>query len=85
MPRLRRPRGRPRSEVITLFSRWLDANERDRAWAADQLGVSRSYVDRLARGSSMPSLDLALKIERLTGGAITPAMWSQRRPASSHR
>ncbi len=85
MPRLRRPRGRPRSEVITLFSRWLDANGRDRAWAADQLAVSRSYVDRLARGSSMPSLDLALKIERLTRGAVTPAMWFQRGPGPSPR
>lgn len=36
-------------------------------WLAEQLGVTSSYVSFLLAGKRTPSLDVAIKIERLTG------------------
>ncbi len=74
-PAERNRRGRPRAAVETPLSRWLDDARKTRAWAASRLHVTRQYIDRLARGSSRPSLDLAVKIEELTGGRIAVSTW----------
>lgn len=42
------------------------------AWA-DRIGISRSYLSDILNGHKVPSLPLAVKIERLTGGAVTAA------------
>ncbi len=68
-------RGRPRSPTTSKFSAWLDAAGITRDMAADKLGVSRAYIDRLARGESRPSLPLAAKIDAFSKGAVALAAW----------
>lgn len=46
-----------------------------RAEWADRLDISRSYLSDLVNGKKMPSLDLAVRIERLTAGAVPVASW----------
>ena len=48
-------------------------------WAA-RLGISRSYLSLLESGTKMPSLTLAVRIERATGGAVPAASWVAERP-----
>jgi len=43
--------------------------------AAARLGVTRTHLDRLCRGDRRPGLDLAIRIERLSKGAISAAEW----------
>jgi plasmid maintenance system antidote protein VapI len=69
-------RGRPRSSATSAFSRWLDRRGQTRGWAAEKLGVTRTYIDKLCRSDASPSLALAAKVERLTGGAVSATMWS---------
>jgi DNA-binding transcriptional regulator YdaS (Cro superfamily) len=56
---------------------WLSAqgNPPSRREMGRQLGVSHSYVCMLVRGRRSPSLALALRIETLTGGAVTTQSW----------
>lgn len=46
---------------------------RDDQWLAQALGCSRSQASRIRRGKSVPSLDTAVAIERLTKGKVKPA------------
>lgn len=39
---------------------------------AEKLGIRTQSLQSVVYGSKKPSLDLAVKIEELTGGAITP-------------
>lgn len=66
----------------TPLSKWIDETKgmsRDRL--ADKLKVARSHVDRLCRGDQKPGLELALKIQQLTG--LEPAIWLK--PAKAPR
>ena len=38
---------------------------------AERIGVSRSYLSMLISGSKIPSLKIATKIEKETGGEVT--------------
>lgn len=42
---------------------------------ADQLGISRPFLYGLLDGSRKPSLAVAAKIERATGGAVPITTW----------
>jgi len=42
---------------------------------ADSLDISRSYLSLLESGTKRPSLDLAVRIERLTDGAVPATSW----------
>jgi transcriptional regulator with XRE-family HTH domain len=42
---------------------------------ADRIGVDYSIVSRLARDGMRPSLDLAVRIERETGGEVPATSW----------
>jgi len=44
------------------------------AWAA-QIGISRGHLNDILHGNRRPSLDLALKIEIATGGAVPVQAW----------
>jgi len=44
------------------------------AWAA-RLCVSKGYMSGLLSGKKIPSLELAVRIERLTAGAVPAASW----------
>jgi DNA-binding transcriptional regulator YdaS (Cro superfamily) len=45
------------------------------AWA-DELGVSRPHLYALISGDRQPSLDVAMKIEAATGGAVPISSWA---------
>jgi hypothetical protein len=49
---------------------WIEKAGKTRQDVADQLGISRRFLDHLCREYRRPGLDLAVKIERLTGGAV---------------
>lgn len=70
----RRP-GRPRIGDTPLSS-WLDTSGRDRDALASKLGISRSYLDRLCAGRARPSLDLAIRLDQATLGAVPASSWA---------
>lgn len=75
MPRaVKRPRGRPRKQE-TKLSRWIDASGMSRDEVALKLGVARTYLDKLCRGQHRAGLDVALRLEKLTRGAIPVSDW----------
>lgn len=49
---------------------------------ADKLGIARNYLDKLCREEARPSLELAVAIEKLTGGAVLAADWLRVLPRS---
>ncbi len=49
---------------------------------ARRLNVDPSIVSRLLNGQMRPSLDLAVRIERLTGGRIVASSWMIKRHSS---
>lgn len=52
----------------------LQGGEPRRLWA-ERLGITTSYLSLLESGTKTPSLDLAVRIERLTGGAVPASSW----------
>lgn len=58
-----------------MFSEYILTSGQNRAAWADKLGVSRSYLSDILNGNKTPSLELAVKIERATGGVILAASW----------
>jgi transcriptional regulator with XRE-family HTH domain len=77
----KRPRGRPRKKQSKLAS-WIDSEKLIRDDVAARLGVTRPYLDKLCRGASRPSLELALAIEKLTAGKIAASEWLKVPPHS---
>lgn len=59
----------------TPFLDWLQRSGRSRAQVARDIGCSKSYFSQLANGQRQPSLALAARIERLSGGAVPAASW----------
>ena len=51
-----------------------DQNLSQKAFAL-RLSVDPSIVSRLANGQMLPSLELAVQIERETGGAVPATSW----------
>jgi DNA-binding XRE family transcriptional regulator len=70
----KRTRGRPRA-AETKLSRWIDASGMTRDTVAVELGVDRTYVDKLCRGQHRPGLEVALRLEKLTEGEIPASYW----------
>lgn len=68
-------RGRPVAPQNKL-GEWVKSSGLTRAEAASKLGCSRSHLDKLCRQGSKPSLDLANKIQEVTG--IPTAYWSEK-------
>jgi transcriptional regulator with XRE-family HTH domain len=56
---------------------WIEEHGWTRQQLADELGIVRGSVDRLCSGLRRPSLELALKIEALTQGAVPVSYWTQ--------
>ncbi|WP_414973790.1 helix-turn-helix transcriptional regulator [Cereibacter sphaeroides] len=55
---------------------------------AAALGISRSYLSLLETGKKQPSLEVAVRIERITSGAVPASSWishSDELPAASRR
>lgn len=71
-----RPVGRPRDpDKETVLSRWLDAEGVSREAFAEKIGILRTNLDRLCRGEREPRIELALKIEEATHGAVPVKAW----------
>jgi ribosome-binding protein aMBF1 (putative translation factor) len=65
-----------RMDARERFDRWLDECGRSRSRVAAELGSYPSQVSRIASGERRPSIDMAAKIERLTGGAVRATDWA---------
>ena len=80
------PGGRPRSREVpaTSFTAWLQGQATPIKEIAQQLGMSRWAVYHLRNGYHRPSLDVAQRIEVLSGGAVPMSSWppaQRRQPA----
>lgn len=42
---------------------------------AARLGVSTGYMSEIVNGLKVPSLEVAVRIDRLTAGAVPPSVW----------
>ncbi len=42
---------------------------------ADELGIGRPFLSMLESGRKRPSLELAVRIERLTAGGVPASSW----------
>ena len=59
------------------LAQWMAANGYKDQRLADELSLSRSAITRIRRGERKPSLDVALRLERITGlpiGALVGAV-----------
>lgn len=70
----KRPRGRPRKTESKL-STWMDSQSLTRDVVAARLKIQRTYLDKLCRAESRPSLELAFEIEKLTLGSVLASDW----------
>lgn len=73
-----RPGGRPRRSRAprNAFADWLAACGKTPGDVAKALGVSVSSVYNCRNAYFKPGRDLAVKIERLTGGKVAIESWS---------
>lgn len=70
--------GRPMEPHDTLFGRWLVkmAESTTMTELAEKLKVTRANLHRLSQGTDgLPSMQLAYRIEKLSGGEVTMQSW----------
>jgi transcriptional regulator with XRE-family HTH domain len=65
-----------------MLSNFITQSGLTRSTWAERLGVSRSYLSDVLNGNRRPSLDLAVRIARLTGGAVPVESWVPGEPVS---
>jgi transcriptional regulator with XRE-family HTH domain len=58
-----------------MFTDFITRSGKSRSHWAERLGVSRSYLSDLLNGNRTPSLELAARIERMTGGEVPAVSW----------
>ena len=63
---------------------FLDLNGLRQAALARTLGISRAYMSELVKGVKFPGRDLAVKIERETGGAVPVCCWKHTAAHGAH-
>lgn len=56
---------------MSRLNRYLKDRKRRPAEFARELGISKSYLSEILNGKKGVSLDLALKIERITKGGVS--------------
>ena len=81
MARAKRRVGRPIKKRSKLGV-WIEEQGWSRDQLAQKLGILRTSADRLCSGARRPSLELAVKIEKLTAGGVPASYWT-RVPAHS--
>ena len=57
------------------LSTYLSNNGISQRAFAKRVGIDQSVISRFARGEARPSLDVALNIEKETGGAVPCESW----------
>lgn len=60
---------------MSNLSAYLKSAGIRQAELASVLGISRGYMSELASGDKSPSRTLAVKIEHVTGGAVSVSSW----------
>lgn len=63
------------SQNMTQLLSYLKATKTRQADFAAIVGVSQATVSKLIGGSVAPSLELAVRIERATGGEVKATSW----------
>lgn len=58
-----------------IFADFIKRSGRTRASWAEELGISPGFLSDLLNGKKQPALTLAVRIERLTGGAVAAVSW----------
>jgi transcriptional regulator with XRE-family HTH domain len=57
------------------LAQYLKSNNVSAAHLAAQVGVTRQYIWALAKGTSLPRVDVAFRIEDATNGAVPARAW----------
>ena len=60
---------------MTYLQTYADAFNGKQGDLAETFGISRAYLSLLLAGKKRPSLELAVRIERMTSGAVPVASW----------
>ncbi len=66
--------GRPR-KATNAFGRWIGQDRCSRDDITERLEISRAHLDRLCRNNRRPDLELDVRIEDLTKGAVAIRSW----------
>lgn len=61
----------------------LQSGEARTVWAA-RLGITKSYLSELLNGNRTPSLEVAVRIQRVTNGAVPAASWLPEDTGAAH-
>lgn len=61
--------------TIVEFLESDEGKKLSRAEWSRRIGVTRGYLTQLAGGHKVPSLHLAVRIDEITGGKVTPYDW----------
>ncbi len=69
---------RKRSKPTNAFARWLDATGERVAEVAAKLEISTQHAYNLRGGHNRPSIDLAARIEKMSGGAVSAVSWGSK-------
>lgn len=56
--------------MTTMLQKFMDAENLSDEQVAALTGRDRTTIGRIRRGKKSPSLELALKIERISGGVV---------------
>ncbi len=65
---------------MNKFALWMDENDKVQAGVARKLGISKSTLNNILHLNHMPSLPVAIEIERYTQGAVTVYDWIEDHP-----
>lgn len=60
---------------MNSLAAYLSQSDKTQAQFASELGVDQATISKLCRKKLIPSLDLAVRIERATDGEISAASW----------
>lgn len=52
------------------LDQWMTDQKVTDAWLAERVGTDRSRINRIRRGLAVPSLRVAVEIERVTRGKV---------------
>lgn len=61
--------------TMSQLADYLTRISKTQAQFASDLGVDQATVSKLCRQKMTPSLELAVRIERITSGAVLAASW----------
>ncbi len=69
------PMTSPTSSGARLLKAWMVREQFTQQALGAMLDVDASYISRLSAGTRSPSLALALRLERVTGGSVAALAW----------